>query len=870
VLAALLALLTLTLPAVAPALAPADTLVFGSADNGIEGDDAAATLRSLGALVDRSATLPADLSPYSSIWYVEAYEGLSSDEQTRLEDYVRLGGSLYLTGERPCCEVLNASVQAVLHELLKDQDVTIGGMGDIDGPFTFNPGVADGVANEPNLLVDFVPHSPGGMAGIGGVSARNVFASNGVTPVGAIWDNADMRSGTGRIALLMDIDWLADDARTPIVENIQNFLEHGSVCSNAGPDDGFVWTGPSPTESPANCSTIVTPAQITWKIGSDSGPVSLDVTGSAVDTDCSYENGPGAVVAAHCTLANAQSGATLRVTAGDAIGTVVRHYRVVPKNDPRNVPPGYATDSNWWDWPDGDQDGIPDYWEQQGVWVKGTLLDLPSLGANPQHKDLFLHYDFEQGSELDDEVFDRMRGTFANAPLSNPDGTDGVTLHVERGASVPASIVGDFKLDAASIQRVATYSGFANSPEYGGQGVPQLFKWMLNFDHSSSDAIGTAQVKGFFGWTAFPVNPWIAALNVHALPQSAADFAQASNATHELGHLLGLRHHGTSDSPENDGSYKSVMSYAYSNFGLPGITHHIDYSRTDAVNLDWRMGQGAGQLTFVPGQWGEQPDFYATSNDEQIDLTPPTPSEPPESQTIAEADPASVLGFIGDLGVDASPDIPTLAEASATVKAGATVHVPLAGGDPLGAPITYAIDDPPHEGTATPTATGIDYTANSDAGGEDTLLVRATNGLLSSPQRLVTIHVTPAGSGLAKATPHARRVRPRVLSILLTRAHGHAGRRARLATLALRVADATRVRVRVVRLVKGVCGAHHRRCVRARLVSLKLVAVVKGRATARLTVNARHVARGRYRVEVTPQAPGGVRGRSVARSLSVG
>src|SRR4051794_30250217 len=57
------------------------------------------------------------------------------------------------------------------------------------------------------------------------------------------------------------------------------------------------------------------------------------------------------------------------------------------RNDSRNVPPGQEADSDFWTWPDADQDGLPDYWETHGVWVDGKFVDLAGLGADDQHMD---------------------------------------------------------------------------------------------------------------------------------------------------------------------------------------------------------------------------------------------------------------------------------------------------------------------------------------------------------------------------------------------------------------------------------------------------------------------------------------------------
>jgi hypothetical protein len=62
------------------------------------------------------------------------------------------------------------------------------------------------------------------MAGLGGVTGRNVFISNGSTPIAGVWDESDMATGRGRLVVLMDIDWLKVASRTQYAVNVHEFL----------------------------------------------------------------------------------------------------------------------------------------------------------------------------------------------------------------------------------------------------------------------------------------------------------------------------------------------------------------------------------------------------------------------------------------------------------------------------------------------------------------------------------------------------------------------------------------------------------------------------------------------------------------------
>ncbi|MGH8249753.1 MAG: hypothetical protein ACREVI_03480 [Steroidobacteraceae bacterium] len=78
---------------------------------------------------------------------------------------------------------------------------------------------------------------------------------------------------------------------------------------------------------------------------------------------------------------------------------------------------------------DADDDGIPDVWEESGF----GELDLPAMGATADHKDIFLEIDWLPGRAPSQAAVRAVREAFAAAPLSNPDGTDGVRLHVDTG-----------------------------------------------------------------------------------------------------------------------------------------------------------------------------------------------------------------------------------------------------------------------------------------------------------------------------------------------------------------------------------------------------------------------------------------------------
>jgi hypothetical protein len=206
-------------------------LVIAQPQTSQAGPIVATHLRSLRYPVTVTNSVPQETAEFSAIWYIGVY-AIPQAEQELLEAYVRNGGKLYLTGERPCCEEVNLSDTEIARALLKNQQIVVGQQGDPasgEAP-RFNSQAADGITTSPNMLGTFLADLPGGIAGIGDVTSRNVLASDGQTALAGVFDESDMANGRGRLVIYMDYDWLVLDepeetARLAVMENIQDFLD---------------------------------------------------------------------------------------------------------------------------------------------------------------------------------------------------------------------------------------------------------------------------------------------------------------------------------------------------------------------------------------------------------------------------------------------------------------------------------------------------------------------------------------------------------------------------------------------------------------------------------------------------------------------
>lgn len=101
---------------------------------------------------------------------------------------------------------------------------------------------------------------------------------------------------------------------------------------------------------------------------------------------------------------------------------------------------------------DTDGDGLMDHWETRGIDMDHdgqADLKLHRMGADPLRKDLFIEIDWltdrTSGSykpwsnQPAPYVTHRAARTFSEAPVLNPDGTSGVTVHIDAGPGVDAT-----------------------------------------------------------------------------------------------------------------------------------------------------------------------------------------------------------------------------------------------------------------------------------------------------------------------------------------------------------------------------------------------------------------------------------------------
>jgi GDSL-like Lipase/Acylhydrolase family/Carboxypeptidase regulatory-like domain len=220
---------------------PSDSaLIFGNGDEGsVEPTiELQADLEQDGTAVTVQSSLPADLASFRAIWYIGT-EPLTGSQQLALEGFVKNGGGLYLTGERsPCCEALDKSDEAVIASLVRTPHVTAGDGSDVDDPTadeSVNPDVLDSVSRMPKAVSSWLPSAPGVLLDVAQANTLTTTFQNGVpVATGAVWDSAEIGGGAGRLAVLMDINWLEPSWGEPVeaaamVLDLEHFLQAGTV-----------------------------------------------------------------------------------------------------------------------------------------------------------------------------------------------------------------------------------------------------------------------------------------------------------------------------------------------------------------------------------------------------------------------------------------------------------------------------------------------------------------------------------------------------------------------------------------------------------------------------------------------------------------
>ncbi|MHC4416114.1 MAG: hypothetical protein ACYS0G_12605 [Planctomycetota bacterium] len=250
--------------------------------------------------------------------------------------------------------------------------------------------------------------------------------------------------------------------------------------------------------------------------------------------------------------------------------------------------------------PDTDGDGIDD-----GDEVFGTTggVDLPAMGADALHKDIFVEADWMEESEGGSQHSHRpsaaaanlLIGAFAAASnVQNPCGTTGVAFHIDRGQGGPFTGGNFIGNDTVVVfdSEFNTYKAAHFDPDRQG-----YFHYSIHchrYNSADNNSSGIAELPG---------DDFIVSLQTFL-----SDSNVSKTTMHELGHNLDLRHGGF-ENLNFKPNYNSIMNYRYQ---FPGADVNcdalgdgtLDYSSNLNITLNENsLSEAAGVCGATPIDW---------------------------------------------------------------------------------------------------------------------------------------------------------------------------------------------------------------------------------------------------------------------------
>ena len=286
---------------------------------------------------------------------------------------------------------------------------------------------------------------------------------------------------------------------------------------------------------------------------------------------------------------------------------------------------------------DTDGDGILDFWEINGFDYDldgNDEIDFPKLEANFTHKDLFLEIDYMSMHKPNNQTITDVVNAFANAPnnlVSNPDGQDGINLHI----LVDDSIVHQNNITMWSGFDSLKTANFGTDDERLDDKKIKAKKLFYRYGMFIHNMNGT----GSSGRGELPGNDFVVSLGGNWGKDGSNHSVgtldeQAGTLMHEFGHTLNLRHGGQTDFNCKP-NYLSIMSYTFQfPDNIPG--RPLDYSREKNPtlvegNLDETKGVtgpfgrqtviGADMIPYHRTQVGAAFDFDSNGNATDIGVS---------------------------------------------------------------------------------------------------------------------------------------------------------------------------------------------------------------------------------------------------------
>ena len=250
---------------------------------------------------------------------------------------------------------------------------------------------------------------------------------------------------------------------------------------------------------------------------------------------------------------------------------------------------------------DSDRDGLLDTWETNGYSVGGVFVDLPGMGADPYRKDLFVEVDWMAGLEPDPGLWAAIEQVFANAPVLNPNGEQGIAIHIDRGAGSGGG--GGDVIPLTDMTRYdnltllpTTYSNFRTIKNSNFENARlNVFRYCVFVNDCGHDPGSGGRAEDIW------CNDFYVSLGSWGFDGQRLDL-QTGTFLHELGHTFGLKHGGNTDA-ETKPNYNSVMPYNTGSVtGLSGYWVRPSPSQFGGIDVDCNMSNASGVYTYSQGQ----------------------------------------------------------------------------------------------------------------------------------------------------------------------------------------------------------------------------------------------------------------------------